>query len=333
MSLLFSLLLVLTTAWLPAAADEGNELLIYSSRKEHLIRDIFQRYEKETGVRVRYRTASAGSLIQLLKSEGSNTRADLLLTVDAGNLWFAAREGLLYPVRSRLLESAVPPHLRDKKNRWFGLSVRARTIVYHRDRVSPRELSGYESLAEPKWRGRLCLRTSKKVYNQSLVAMLIHELGTAQTKKVVTGWVDNVAKIYFSDTLVLEALKAGKCDVGIVNSYYYGRMLKKDPSLPLKIFWPNQKSYGVHVNVSGIGLTYHGRKKSKALQLVEWLASPKVQKSFAQINWEYPILSNSPLPDLMEKWGKFRPNVTFPLTSAGELQQQAIRLMYEARYR
>ena len=310
-----------------------RELLIYSSRKEHLIQDIFRQYERETGVRIRYRTADAGALIQLLKSEGSKTRADLLLTVDAGNLWFAAREGLLAQVRSSSLEAVIPSHLRDDQNRWFGLSVRARTIVYHRGRVQSSELSSYESLADIRWRGRLCLRTSKKVYNQSLVAMLIHELGEKQAKKIVAGWVANVAEIYSSDTLVLEALKAGKCDVGIVNSYYFGRMLKKNPELHLRLFWPNQKSYGVHVNVSGIGLTRHGRNKAQALKLVEWLAGPEAQKNFAQINWEYPIHQKAPLPDLMEKWGKFRANSTFPLTQAGQLQRQAIRLMYEVRYR
>ena len=327
MKLLLSLLLLLSSsAW-------GKEsLLIYSSRKEHLIKGILEEYGRETGVEIRYRTGEAGVLIQLLKSEGKNTRADLFLTVDAGNLWHAAREGLLAPVQSKILSKKVSPWLRDQQNRWFGLSVRARAIVYHSGRVTPDELSGYEGLADKKWKGRLCLRTGKKVYNQSLVAMLIYELGLSSARKVVAGWVANTAGIYSGDTLVLEAIRAGKCDVGIVNSYYYGRLLKRNPNLPLKIFWPNQKGYGVHVNVSGIGVTRHGRNRHQAVQLVEWLVSRTAQKSFAQINLEYPISKDSPLPDLMKQWGIFKQNTTFPLTLAGELQQQAVLLMHEVRY-
>ena len=330
MKFFFPLLMLLSLA---PAHGEDKSLLVYTSRKEHLVKDIFRQYERETGVRVRYRTGAAGVLIQLLRAEGAKARADLFLTVDAGNLWFAAEQGLLEPVQSKILQEAIPPWLRDQRHRWFGLSVRARTIVYHPARVRPGELSDYEGLADQLWRGRLCLRTGKKVYNQSLVAMLIHQLGPERAREVVAGWVANTVDIYSGDTLVLEALRAGKCDVGIVNSYYYGRLLKKDPQLPLKIFWPNQKNYGVHVNVSGVGLLRRGRNKSEALRFMEWLASSKAQESFAQVNLEYPISKDSPLPLLMRQWGDFKPNSTFPLTRAGELQQQAIRLMHDVRYR
>ena len=327
------MLVLLSLPPLSAPAGDSGDLLIYSSRKEHLVKDILEEYRRKTGVAVRYRTGDAGTLIQLLKSEGKATPADLLLTVDAGNLWYAAREGLLAPVHSPVLNRNISPWLRDGENRWFGLSVRARILVYHTGRTNPSELSGYEALADKNWKGRLCLRTGKKVYNQSLVAMLIHELGRSRAKQVVAGWVANAAEIYSGDTLVLEALKAGKCDVGIVNSYYYGKLLKKEPGLPLRIFWPNQKSYGAHINVSGIGLIRHGRNRAEAVRLMEWLASRQAQKRFAQINLEYPVMKDSSLPDSMKKWGAFKSNTTFPLVRAGELQAQAIRLMHEVRYR
>ncbi|MFV2081541.1 MAG: extracellular solute-binding protein, partial [bacterium] len=155
------------------SSASANEIIVYSARQEHLIKPLFDLYTQETGIEVKYITGKAGVLMQRIKAEGSRTRADILLTVDAGNLWHAASKGLLQPVKSRVLESNIPSHLRDPENRWFGLSVRARTIAYNTDRVSPEELSTYEDLGNPKWKGRLILRTSKKVYNQSLTAMFI----------------------------------------------------------------------------------------------------------------------------------------------------------------
>jgi len=155
----------------------SQELIVYSARKEHLIKPVFDEYTQETGVKIKYITDKAPVLLQRLKAEGNNSPADLLITVDAGNLWHAAKEGVLVPVQSEILTENIPSHLRDPENRWFGLSLRARTIVYSTERVKPGELSTYEALSTPEWKGRLVLRTSKKVYNQSLVAMLIEEHG------------------------------------------------------------------------------------------------------------------------------------------------------------
>jgi len=311
----------------------SEELVVYTSRKEHLIKDIFKQYTKETGVKVNYKTGKAPALIQTLKAEGSNSPADVFMTVDAGNLWHAADEGLLAPVTSKKLTTNVPANLRDKDNLWFGLSVRARTIVYNANKVKDGELSDYETLATPAWKGRLCLRTSKKVYNQSLVAMFIHELGEKKAREVVKGWVNNTVEIFPNDTAVLKAVAAGQCDAGIVNTYYFGRLIKKEPKLPLKLFWPNQKNYGVHVNVSGAGIVKTSKKKETAKKFLEWLADKNAQKSYAQVNMEYPINSMFPESETTKKWGSFKPNKSFNLSKAGALQKEAIKLMREVKYK
>mgnify|MGYP003383445536 FL=1 len=188
--------LALSAAALPVLA-EG--IVVYSARNEQLIKPLFDAYTRDTGVQIRFITDKEGPLMARLKAEGKNTPADVLLTVDAGNLWQASEEGLLRPIRSQILETNVPAHLRDPDNEWFGLSVRARTIVYNTGKVKPADLSTYEDLADPKWKGRLCLRTSKKVYNQSLVAMMITGYGEARTEDIVSGWVANLATSPFPD--------------------------------------------------------------------------------------------------------------------------------------
>ncbi|MCX7676756.1 MAG: extracellular solute-binding protein, partial [Alteraurantiacibacter sp.] len=210
------------------AGVAADTLVVYSARNEQLIKPIFDAYTKETGVAIRFTTGDAAVLIERLAAEGRNSPADILMTVDAGELWNAAERGLLRPVHSRTLLRNIPLHLRDPQHRWFGFSQRARTIVYSTARVDPKQLSTYEALAGPQWKGRLCLRTSKKVYNQSLVATMIAAHGEKQTEQVVRGWVANLATdVFANDTQLLEAIAAGQCDVGIVNTYYFGRIVKE----------------------------------------------------------------------------------------------------------
>ncbi len=311
----------------------AGEIVVYSARKEHLIKPLFEAYTKETGEKIIYVTDKAGPLMQRLKAEGKNSRADLLLTVDAGNLWHAANEGLLATVQSPILDKNIPSHLKDPDNRWFGLSLRARTIVYATDRVSPDELTTYEALGDTKWKGKLLLRTSKKVYNQSLVAMLIAEHGEEQTEAIVKSWVKNLATAPFSnDTKTMKAILAGQGDVGIVNTYYFGRLLKKDPNLKLALFWPNQEGSGVHVNVSGGGVTAHAKNPPGATRLLEWLSSPNAQKLFAGANMEYPVNPDVQADATVAAWGSFKEN-KLNIAKAGELQAAAIRLMDRAGYR
>ena len=315
----------------PTWADE--EVVVYSARNEQLIKPMFDAYTKETGVKIKFITDKEGPLMQRLKVEGENTPADLLLTVDAGNLWQAAQEGLLSPVKSKILSSNIPSYLRDPGNQWFGLSVRARTLVYNTQKLKPSELSTYEDLADPKWKGRLCLRTSKKVYNQSLVAMMIAEHGEVKTEQIVRGWVANLATDVFpDDTKLMEAIAAGQCDVGIANTYYYGRLIEKSPKLPLALFWPNQSTNGVHVNVSGAGVTKYAKHPQAAVKLLEWLSSKHAQNLFADVNLEYPANPAIKADPVVAAWGSFKQN-PINVTKAGELQTAAVKLMDRAEYK
>jgi iron(III) transport system substrate-binding protein len=330
-SRLLSSLILLAAAVSPLA--HGEEVVVYSARNEQLIKPVFDAYTRATGVTIRFITDKEGPLMQRLKAEGPNTPADLLLTVDAGNLWQAAEEGLLAPVNSPILQRNVPASLRDPGNRWFGLSVRARTIVYNTDRVRASDLSTYEDLADPKWKGRLCLRTSKKVYNQSLVAMLIAEHGEAKTERIVGGWVANLATDPFADdTKMMEAVAAGQCDVGIGNTYYYGRLMEKKPNLPLALFWPNQQGSGVHVNISGAGVTRYAKNRAGAIRLLEWLSSPDAQNLFADVNLEYPVNPQVKPAPAVAAWGEFKRN-PINVAKAGELQAAAVKLMDRAGYK
>ncbi len=326
---LFTLLFILTGI----TQANADELVVYSARNEQLIKPLFDKYTEETGVRIKFITDKAGALVQRLKSEGKRTPADILITVDAGNLWYAATQDLLKPVNSAVLQQNIPDHFRDPDNRWFGFSIRARTIVYNTDTVKPSELSTYEALGEERFKGKLILRTSKKVYNQSLVAMLIAEHGEEKTEKLIRSWVSNLATPPLSsDTKVLEAIAAGQGEVGIVNSYYFGRLLKKKPGLALSLFWPNQKGSGVHVNVSGAGITRYAKHPDRAVHFLEWLSSVKAQKIFARANMEYPANPKMEADPFIRSWGDFKPN-NMNLSLAGELQSDAIMLMDRTGYR
>lgn len=316
-----------------AQSYAADEVVVYSARKEHLIQPVFAAYTAETGIKVTYLTGKAAALLQRIKAEGNASPADVFLTVDAGNLWHAAESGVLQPVRSKVLEKNIPAHLRDDKGRWFGLSVRARTIVYHPDRVKAGTLSTYEALADPVWKDRLVLRTSKKVYNQSLVAMMIAAHGEKETETIVKGWVGNLAAPPFgNDTKTMEAIASGVGDVGIVNTYYFGRLKRKQPDLKLALFWPNQETGGVHVNVSGGGVTRHAPHPEAALQLLEWLATEKAQRLFADLNMEYPANPDVAPAAEVAAWGSFQKD-TRPLIDAGRYQADAVRLMDRAGYK
>lgn len=324
---------LLAAALIVPLASQAESLTIYSARTEALLKPILEAYKKETGVEIKVFNDKEGVLLERLKAEKENTPADLLITVDAGNLWLAAKEGVLRPVKSEALNAAIPSHLRDPGNQWFGLSVRARTIFFSKARVNPASLSSYEDLASPKWKGKLCLRTAKKVYNQSLVATLISEHGEAKTEQIVKGWVNNLATDPFpDDTKMLEAIAAGQCDVGLANTYYYGRLIDSNPTFPVGIFWANQKTSGVHVNVSGAGITRYAKNPAGAQKLLEWLASPKAQNLFADNNMEFPANPAVKPDPKVAAWGNFKANL-INMSKAGELQAEAVKLMDRAGYR
>lgn len=318
---------------LAANVVQAEQIVVYSARIEQLIKPMFDAFTNETGIQVKFTTDKEGALLARLKAEGKKTPADVLITADVGNLWEAARTGVLKSVSSPILEANIPTYLRDPQGQWFGLSVRARTIVYNTQKVKPSDLSSYEDLADPKWKGRLCLRTSKKVYNQSLVAMMIAEHGEAETEKIVRGWVANLATDPLpDDTRALEFVAVGRCDVTLVNTYYYGRLMESNPALPLAILWPNQSNSGVHVNISGAGITQFSKNERSAIKLLEFLSSEKAQNLFADVNMEYPVNPQVKPSPAVSAWGAFKQN-PMNIVKAGELQTTAVKLMDRAGYR
>ncbi|SFV83577.1 Ferric iron ABC transporter, iron-binding protein [hydrothermal vent metagenome] len=327
----FSVLTVSSITTVQAASD--GSVTVYSSRKEHLIKPLFEAFTKDTGIKVDYLTGKGGALIERLKLEGTNTKADMFMTVDAGNLWYAGSQGLFQSVQTDTLKSNIPSHLRDPEGLWTGLSIRARTIVYNTDKVKASDLSTYADLASPKWNGRLCLRTSKKIYTKSLVASVIYNHGEAKAGDILSGWVNNLAATpHAKDSHVMNAILAGQCDVGLVNTYYYGRLIEKNAKEPLKLFWANQDTTGVHVNISGAGVTKHASNSKDATTLLEWLSSAKAQSIYGSLNKEYPANQSVASDDVVSSWGSFKQD-NMNLAQAGILQAKAVKLMQIKGYK
>jgi iron(III) transport system substrate-binding protein len=315
------------------AAEKSAELTVYTSRKTHLIEPLFAAYSKKTGVKINHINNQAGVLIQKMKQEGAKTKADLFITVDAGNLGYAASEGLLAPITSKELLSKIPQDYHGEQDMWLALSLRARTIFFNKNKVKATDLKSYADLADPKWKAKLCLRTSRKVYNQSLVAAMIQQKGEAETKKVVRGWVNNLAKpVFTNDTLLLEAIDKGTCQVGIANTYYLARLIKEGKAKNVQVFWPSEKEGGVHVNVSGAGIVKASKNKAEATRFLKWLLTDEAQQIFAGVNDEYPAVRNVKVSKILQDWGEFKREEA-KLKSIAPLQKKAVLLMDSVKYR
>jgi iron(III) transport system substrate-binding protein len=204
--------------------------------------------------------------------------------------------------------------------------------MYSTERVKPSELSTYEALGDPKWNGKLCFRTSKKVYTQSLVATMIKSLGEERTEGIVRGWMANQPRIFESDSKLLEAIAAGQCDVGITNTYYLAQLAAKDAKFPVAVFWPNQGDRGVHINISGAGVTKHAKHRDNAIKLIEFLSSPEAQNLVADANYEYPANPTVKASTIIVAWGDFKAD-TVDVAAAGEFQATAVKLMDRVGYK
>jgi iron(III) transport system substrate-binding protein len=312
---------------------------VYSHRHYEADRELFRRFTAETGIAVRVVTASADELITRLRNEGSASPADVLITVDAGRLHRATLEGLLQPVRSEVLEASVPTRFRDPDGHWYGLTRRARVLVYHRERVDPSTLGGYGALAEPEWRGRVLVRSSSNVYNQSLLAGLIARDGAEAAERWAAGVVRNLAQApRGGDTDQLKMVAAGVGDVALVNTYYLARLAESSnpedrrAAAVLGIHFPDQAGTGTHVNVSGAGVTRSSRNVANAVRLLEYLTSDEAQRLFAETNQEYPVNADVPWPPVLRAWGDFRAD-TVSLGRLGELNGQAVRIFDRVGWR
>ena len=313
-------------------AAQERTLTVYSSRSHYGAESVFEDFTRATGIKVEFFSGNNNEVLERLRAEGSRSPADVLLTVDAGNLWQAANLDLLQPIESEILNQNIPAHLRDPAGRWYAIAVRARTIVHSTERVKPEELSTYADLGDPRWRGRLCLRTSSAVYNQSLVASFIATHGEAATEQMLRAWMANEPVILPSDTPVLEAIASGQCDVGITNHYYLARLLDKRADLPVALFWADQDGKGAHVNVSGGGVTKHSRNRADAIRFLEFLSTPAAQAQLAAGSFEFPANSAATAPSITRRFGAFRPQ-TVGVSQSGVHQAAAVRLMDRVGYR
>ncbi|MGH1502372.1 MAG: extracellular solute-binding protein [Acidimicrobiales bacterium] len=324
-----------TLAFASAACTGGGDdevVRVYSGRHYDL-ETAFTQFSEETGISVEFRTGSDAELRELIEAEGDETEADVYLTVDAGNLAIGAEAGLFAPLESELLTDAIPAELRDPDNQWFGLTLRARTIVYNPDLVAADEVpTTYEELAEPEWEGRLCLRNSSNVYTQSLVASLIANHGEDRALEIVEGWANN-AEILSNDVLILESIADGLCDAGITNHYYLARLLADDPDFGVELVWANQDDRGVHVNISGGGVTRYADNPDLAQEFLEWLATDG-QSAFVDGNHEYPANpSVEPEALIAEAFGTDFLRDDLSASTFGSLNAQAVLLMDSAGYR
>jgi iron(III) transport system substrate-binding protein len=327
----FRSLLLSVLATVPLVAQDRT-LTVYSSRSHYGAESVFEEFTRQTGIKVEFFSGNNNEVLERLRAEGSRSPADVFLAVDAGNLWHAAQLGLLQPVRSAVLERNIPAHLRDPEGQWFAIAVRARTIVYSTERVRPTDLGSYADLADPKWRGRICLRSSSAVYNQSLVASFIAGRGERATEQMLRGWMANAPTILASDTPVLQAIAAGQCDVGITNHYYLARLKQQQPDLPVAAFWADQGAGGTHVNISGAGVTRHTRHRAEAVRFLEFLSTPDAQTRLAAGSFEFPANPAATAPALAAAMGQFAPQ-TIGVAAAGVHQAAAVRLMDRVGYR
>ncbi|MEE9327172.1 MAG: Fe(3+) ABC transporter substrate-binding protein [Cocleimonas sp.] len=320
---------------------EGDIVNIYSARKEALILPLLERFEKETGIGFNLVTGKADGLLKRLEIEGDMSPADIFITVDAGRLQRAKDAGVLQAIDNPVLKKKIPKHLRDEDNFWFGMSQRARTMIYVKDRVKLEEMSTYEGLADPKWEKRLCVRSSGNIYNQSLVVSMIETNGEKATEDWAKKLVANFAKKPAGgDTDQLKAAVAGVCDIALVNTYYFGRLINskkekdRDMAAKLAVFWPNQgeSERGVHVNVSGAGITKHATHIKAANQLLEFFVKDDSQKWYAEVNNEYPVVPDAPISETLRRFGAFKAD-KLNLTILGKNNAKAVRLMDRAGWR
>ncbi len=323
------------------AQEEGSVVNIYSARQQELIEPLLERFREQTGTEFNLVTGRADELLTRLALEAEETPADLFITVDAGRLHRAKEAGVLQPIDHEEITSAVPAHLQDSDKLWVGLSKRARVVVYAPERVNASRLSTYEALTDWDWQGRICIRSSSNIYNQSLVASLIASLGAVAADDWARGLVWNMARNPSGgDTDQIRAVAAGECDLAVVNTYYFGRLAgSSDPddqaiANSLKIHWPNQAEgdRGTHVNVSGAGITKHAKNREAALALLAYLVSPEAQQWYAEVNFEYPVVPGTPVSPVLESFGEFRED-DLDLSLLGTHNWQAVELMDRVGWR
>tara|TARA_B100000945_G_C20424198_1_gene619500 strand:- start:9 stop:1025 length:1017 start_codon:yes stop_codon:yes gene_type:complete len=322
--------------YLIAISNLNGQLNIYSHRHYDSDRMLFDKFTEMTGIEINVVKGSADQLIERLISEGENSPADILLTVDAGRLYRAKIANILEPVNSSILKKNIPSQFRDPENYWFGFSVRARVLVYSKDRVKSSELSTYEDLVKSKWKGRIAVRSSSNIYNQSLMASIIESNGAEEAYKWAKAIRKNMARSpRGSDRDQARAVAAGIADVAIMNTYYIGKLKNsKDPKDrevvdKISVFFPNQNDRGTHVNISGGGLVKTSKNKKDAIKFLEYLSSSESQEIFGNINYEYPVYIKNNKSKLLKSWGSFKSD-KINLSILGKRNGEAVKIFDKA---
>lgn len=306
---------------------------VYSERNYDTDKQLFADFTKQTGIKVNVVEGTADELLERLTREGKDTEADMFVTADVGRLHRAKEQGLLQSSLSDTISKNVPENLRDKDGQWIGLTVRARVIVYDKERVKPEQLSTYEDLTSPKWKGKVVVRSSSSVYNQSLLASFIAINGEEKAKEWAKGIVANLAREpKGNDRDQAKAIVSGVGDVAIMNTYYIGKMINSSDAEEVNaakkvgVFFPNQVTNGTHINVSGTGITKSSKNKENAVKLIEFLSGAEAQKSFAEANFEYPVNKAVEPSELLRSWGEFKTQ-DINLTKLGEYNKKAVEIM------
>lgn len=330
--------LALSLPYIRRAHADAGEVNIYSARHYPSDQTLFDMFAKETGTKVNVIQGVAEELMQREQMEGDSSPADVLITVDAGNLWRATQGNLLQPVRSEILEQQIPANLRDPNHLWYSFSTRARVIIYDKNKVKPEDIPTYEDLADPKWKGQLLVTTSNSIYNQSLLASIIEADGAEKAEAWSRGLVANLArKPEGADTEQCLALAAGVGEIAVSNSYYFGRLLGSDEATRKKldhvgILFPNQSGRGAHINVSGGGVAAYAPNKDNAIKFLEFLISPEAQKVFADANFEFPIRKGVEANAVVKAWGPFKADPV-NVSALGKNNPEAVRIMDKTGWR
>jgi iron(III) transport system substrate-binding protein len=324
--------------WIRRARADAGVVNVYSARHYPSDQTLFDMFAKETGIAVNAIQGVAEELMQRQQMEGDSSPADVLITVDAGNLWRAEQWNLLQPIQSVVLDKEVPANLRHPDNLWFSFSTRARVILRDKNKVADGDIATYEALADPKWQSKLLITTSNSIYNQSLLASIIEADGSEKAEAWAKGLVANLArKPEGADTEQVLALAAGVGEIAVSNSYYYGRLLGRDEETRKKldhigIVFPNQNGRGAHINVSGGGVAAYAPNKENAVKFLEFLVSPEAQKVFADANYEFPIRAGVAPIDVVQAWGTFKADPV-NVSALGKNNAEAVRIMDRAGWR
>jgi iron(III) transport system substrate-binding protein len=314
------------------SGSSSDQLVVYTARSHYGEEQPFKDFASREGYDLTLFGGSASELYERIRSEGERTRADVLITVDAANLWRAKEDGLLQPVRSAALERNVPAEVRDPDGAWYGLTLRARTIMRSTERVRPGDVTTYEGLGDPRWKGKLCLRSGTSEYNVSFVADRLAKDGRAETERMLRRWMANDPQILGSDVDVLDAIAEGRCDVGLTNSYYLGRELEEDSGFPVAAVWADQRGRGTHVNLSGLGAVRGSDRRDAAVELMEFLTAPGEQRVFARNNHEFGVDPDVRPTEEIARFGRFKRD-PIDVEGAGSRLDDAVRLMNDVGWR